>query len=220
VKQVADEVLLDRQVALVDVDDEGQRVHVLERRPLGRVADHAVRAVGEPADPLERAALRHLLDRKVELVAGHELDRVRGGQRVLGMHRDVGADEADPEAGVLRAERLGHLHVVGEGRRARVEHRQLVPARERQHVLEPEAGGWGVDQARARDQRRGLREPGRIPEGADLAARLVARAGAAVEPLVRGRVEEERLEVARGRRVRQARPPRGSSGTRAPRPCR
>ena len=42
-------------------------------------------------------------------------------------------------------------------------------------------------------QRGGLRQPGRIPEAGDLAPRLVARAGAAVEAVEAGRGEEQRL---------------------------
>src|SRR6266436_2962754 len=55
--------------------------------------------------------------------------------------------------------------------------------------------GWSIDEARAGDHGGGLREPRRVPERADLAPRLVARAGAAVEALIGGRVQEERAEI-------------------------
>ena len=106
----------------------------------------------------------------------------------------MGADEADPQPRILPLERLGDADVVGERRRARVEHGQLVVARERRHVVEREARGGRVDEAAAGHERRGLREPGRIPERADLAAGLIARAGAAVEALERWWMQEERLE--------------------------
>ena len=57
------------------------------------------------------------------------------------------------------------------------------------------SGGASISVA-AGNERRGLRQPGRIPERADLAPRLVARARAAVEALVGGRVQEERLHGA------------------------
>src|SRR2546422_1011673 len=42
VKEVADDVVLDRQVALVDVHDEREHVHVLERRPVRSVPDDEI----------------------------------------------------------------------------------------------------------------------------------------------------------------------------------
>ena len=39
--QIADEIVLDCEVALVDRRDEGQRIHVLQDRPVGVVDDHA-----------------------------------------------------------------------------------------------------------------------------------------------------------------------------------
>ena len=51
----------------------------------------------------------------------------------------------------------------------------------REHVLDGRPVRGRIDELAARDQRRGLGEPGRIPEGFDLAPRLIARAGAAVE---------------------------------------
>ena len=48
-----------------------------------------------------------------------------------------------------------------------------------------------VDELAAFDERGGLREPGRIPERPDLAARLIARAGAAVEAFERWRLQKE-----------------------------
>ena len=109
-------------------------------------------------------------------------------------HGHVGADEAYAQLWIRLAQRLGHLHVVGERRRARVQDRQVVVARQRRHLGQREAGRRRVDQPRALDQRGGLGQPRRIPERAHLAARLVAGAGPAVEAFERGRVQEERAE--------------------------
>ena len=194
--QVADEVALDVEIAPVDVDDPRQAVHVLERRPLRRPPQLSGRvAVAQAGHLGQRPALGDLLDREVELGAAHEVERGRGGQGRLARHRDVGADETQPQAWVLALQRLGHLHVVREGRRARVQHREVVVARERHHVGEREIGGRRVDQARAGDERGRLGQPRRIPERADLPARLVPRAGAAIEPLERRWMQEERAEV-------------------------
>src|SRR5438309_364744 len=130
-QQVADEVLLDHEVAVVDVHDERQRVHVLERRALRRALEVSVHTIAEPGHRRQRPPLRDLLDREVELVAGDELDRGRGAQRALALDGHVGADETDPQPRILALERLGDADVVGERRRAGVEHGQLVAARNR-----------------------------------------------------------------------------------------
>jgi len=50
-----------------------------------------------------------------------------------------------------------------------------------QNLVQRDAGGRGVDQLRSRNQGGRLRQPGREPEGFDLALGLIAGAGAAVE---------------------------------------
>ena len=55
------------------------------------------------------------------------------------------------------------------------------PARLGQHRVQADAGGRRVDQPAAGHQRGRLGQPGREPEALDLALRLIARAGAAVE---------------------------------------
>src|SRR5712691_8929194 len=192
VKEVADDVVLDRQVALVDVHDERERVHVLERRPVRGVPDHAVVPVAHAEDAAQGVAPGHLLDREVELVARDEVDRGRGGERFLRTDGDVGADEPDAQTRVLRLERLRHPHVVREGRREGVEHGELIVAGERAHILQREPVGRRVDQPRVGDERGGLGEPRRVPERPHLPPRLVTGARAAVKALVRRRVQEER----------------------------
>ena len=165
VEEVADDVVLDRQVPPVDVDDERERVHVFELRPFRGMSDRAAAVpVAHAEDAAERAPLGHLLEREVELAARDEVDRGRGGERCRRVDRHVRADEADAETRVVRLERFGHPHVVREGRRARVEHGELVVAGERAHVRQRETVGRRVDQPRAGDERGGLGEPRRIPE--------------------------------------------------------
>ena len=52
--EIPDGVVLDGEVTLVDGRDEGQPVHVLEHRPIGRTGDAAIVAVREPGDARER----------------------------------------------------------------------------------------------------------------------------------------------------------------------
>ena len=52
-----------------------------------------------------------------------------------------------------------------------------------------------VDQLRIRNEGGGLRKPGRIPEGANLAPHLIARAGAAIEAVIGRSLQEERSHL-------------------------
>ncbi len=191
-QQIADEVILDHEVALVDVDHPGQRIHVLDDGALGIVHHRAVALVAQPENALERAALRHLLDGEVELGAADEIDGFAREERLVGRDRDMGAHQPDEERRIRALEGFRHLDVGIEGGRAGMHDQKVVVRGERQHVVDGEAARGRVDQLAAGHERRGLGEPGRIPEGANLALRLIARAGAAVEALVGGRIEEER----------------------------
>src|SRR5262249_60733165 len=76
--EIAAEIILDHQVALINWRDEGQLVHVLEDGAVLVVHDDAVGvAPGEPGDAPEVAPLRHLLDGEIELVAREKIDRRR-----------------------------------------------------------------------------------------------------------------------------------------------
>jgi hypothetical protein len=194
VLQIADEIILDLEIALVDLGHEGQPVHVLQHRPRRIMDDDAVLvAIAEPVDIGESAALGDFLDREVEFLAGDEIDGARRGQAGLRLDRDLGADEADlePRVGVL--ERLGDLDIGREGGGRGVHDREIVIARQRQHVLEPLPRRRRIDQPAAGHQRRRLSQPGRVPEGADLPARLIARARPAIEAVERRRVQEQGL---------------------------
>ena len=173
--QIADEVILDPQIALVDFGDEGQPVHVLENRPVAVVGDGAVRATeAHTVDCVEWPALGDLLDREIKLFAGDKVDSGGRLQTVLGFDGDLGADHADLQPRVLVLQRLGDPDVRGEGRCRRVKHRQLVLAGDRQHVGELELCRRSVDQLAVRHECGRLGQPSRIPEGADLALGLIA----------------------------------------------
>src|SRR5262249_62343178 len=75
-EQVPDRVSLDVQVPVVHVDDEWQLVHVLEDRPVGRLANPALGPVAQPENRGEGPVLGDFLDRQVELVARDEFNRL------------------------------------------------------------------------------------------------------------------------------------------------
>src|SRR5581483_3488508 len=96
VLEVADEVVLDLEIALVDVEHARERVHVVDELALAVVVDLAVLvAPREPVHVGEIAALSDLGDRVVELLAADEVDRLRGEDRLLRHDGDVRAAEAD-----------------------------------------------------------------------------------------------------------------------------
>src|SRR5262249_20003263 len=134
-----------------------------------------------------------------------EVDRGGRGERPLPLNRDVSADEPDAERGVLRLQRLGDLDVRGERGRAGVQDGEVILAREWANVVQHQAIGRRVHQARSGHEGRRLGEPRWIPEGADFATRLVTRSGAAVEAVIRRWMQEERSLKGHGV-VRRRRP--------------
>ena len=77
--QIAAEISVNIQVALVDRRDEGQVVHVFQDRPVRRVLDLAVGvAEGEAEDRLPIPPVGHFLDGEVEFIARGEIDDRRG----------------------------------------------------------------------------------------------------------------------------------------------
>ena len=115
VLQVADKVVLDPQVPLVDVGYERQRVHVLDNGAVTVVDDHA-RTVAErdAVDRRQVTAVGDLLDREIELVAGHVVDAVALLQALSRLHGYLGADEADLQRRLVVLEGLGDFHIGGE----------------------------------------------------------------------------------------------------------
>ena len=87
---------------------------------------------------------------------------------------------------------LRRLHVGFEGWRGGVHHHQVAVLELGRDVLELQSVRRRVDQLRALDQSRRLREPGRIPEGAHLPFHLIAGAGTTVEAVEGGGMQKQR----------------------------
>ena len=119
---------------------------------------------------------------KSNSLRGDEIDR---RARLPGLRRGSTATLAPTKpalsAGLASLSASTTLHVGSEGRRRGVQHDEIVVARLRQRRRRARSVRRRVDQLAARHQRGGLGEPGRIPERPDLAPRLIARAGAAIE---------------------------------------
>ncbi len=180
--EVPDEVLLHLQVPLVDRGDPGKVVHLLEDRAV-LVVDHDALLVA-PAEALDFGPGRvvgDFLDGEVELVARDEVDDGRLDHAAVRLHRHLGADQPGLEVRIGSLQRLDGLHVRLERRHRGVKHRHVEVLGHGHDVREALAVRRRVDQLGLLDQRGGLGQPGRIPEGADLPLGLVARAGAAVE---------------------------------------
>ncbi len=96
VLQIAAVIILDGEVALVD------RRHPREGSPYCRERGGprcgrcvALVSIGQPLDVAPGHAVGDLLDREVELIAGHEIDGARGYEALLRLDRDLGPDHAD-----------------------------------------------------------------------------------------------------------------------------
>ena len=192
VLEIADEIILDLQVALVDRRDEGQPVHVFQHGPLFVHLDRAVFvAIDQAGDGFPVAAFRDVADGEVVVLAGDEIDGFRFFQRGARIDRDIGADQADLDAGLGRLQPGRGLRVGGEGRRRGMQHREIVMRGLGDRLVGADAVRGGVDQLGIRHHGGELGEPGRIPVGLDLAPRLVARAGAAIESVIGRRLHEQ-----------------------------
>ena len=101
-QQERDVVVLDRQVALVDLGGKRQRVEFggLQRRPRRVVDNFAVVPVAHARNLGKRLALRELDDRVVELAADDEVDLLAGQQAFVRLDLHVRADETDLGVGL------------------------------------------------------------------------------------------------------------------------
>jgi hypothetical protein len=73
-----------------------------------------------------------------------------------------------------------------------MQHDEVAIRRFGRDVLECEPVGGRIDEFGVGKERGRLREPGRVPEGLDLAARLIARACSAVETVERRGLQKKR----------------------------
>src|SRR5262249_3747529 len=130
VLEVAAEIILDDQVALVDRRDERELVHILEDGAI-LVVHHATVSspIAEPGDSAEPSAFRQLLDGEIQLVAGNEIDVATRLQAVLRVDRDLRPDETDQELGIDALKRADRLEISGERRRGGVQHHEVADAR-------------------------------------------------------------------------------------------
>src|SRR6202035_1565028 len=75
VLEIADEIIPDRQIALIDRRDETQFVHIFKNGPRRIVPQRAGGiAIGQSRDHAPIALAGDLLDGEIELVAGDEID--------------------------------------------------------------------------------------------------------------------------------------------------
>ena len=191
--EIADEVVLDLEIALVHRRDERQLVHVGQRRPRRGFLDVAIIvAVAEAGDLGEVLALCDVADREIVVLGGDEIDRLGLLDAPLRIDGDVGANQSDLELRVDVLERARRRDVGGEGRRRRMHDDEVEVFRLRHDLVERDAVRRRVDQFGIRHHGGKLGEPGRIPMRLDLALGLIARPGAAVEALEGGSLKKER----------------------------
>ena len=110
--EIADGISFDLEVALIDIGDPRQRVHVMDKFTFGIMKDFAVLAIGESGNFSERTAFGNFLARKIKFLAPNPVNRGRRLQGFRGQHRGLRANEANGRAGLLLVYGLGHCAVV------------------------------------------------------------------------------------------------------------
>jgi hypothetical protein len=191
--EIADEVVADRQIALVDRRDERQIVHVLDHGPRRVVDDGSGMTMREALDDGQRQPVGDLFAGVVEFFPTDKIHGGRGIQRSFRIHHGLRSHHADQHRRPLGLQHLGKFRIGRKRRSAGMQDHEFVVARDGEALLHRQFVGGRVEHPRVRHQRRGLRQPGRVPERFHLPFRLVARAGAAVEAVERGSLQEQRL---------------------------
>ena len=190
--EVADEILFDLEVALVNVGDPRERVHVGNHLALGVVLNLPFAVlVGNALHGREVAAFGDFLAGEVELLARDPVNGPRGLERLGGQHHRVRADEANLGGGPLLLDGLGDLAVVLQRGRGGVDDDVVEVLRDGEALGHVNVVRRAVEEPAAGHERGGLREPGGIPVAGDFARGLVAGTGAAVKAVEGGRGEEE-----------------------------
>ena len=167
--EIADEIVLDLQVALVDRRDEGQRVHVLEDRPRPRCGGwrRRRRASDSPTMSVQILAVGDFLDGEIEFIAGDEIER---RARLSGCRRRSTATLAPirPTLSFGLAALSASMHFTSEAKDGaevcRTDQIEILGLRDDLGELVL-CGGASISLA-VLDQRGGLGQPGRIPERA------------------------------------------------------
>ncbi|ETN72374.1 hypothetical protein NECAME_18895 [Necator americanus] len=125
--EITAEVMLGREIALVDRRDERELIHVFEYRPGVVVHDAAVgQPVAQAKDRFERHTLGDLETREIEFFPAHEIERLARGQRTMRIDRHLRADHADEDRAPAPLQMLAELDVALERRRTRVNDNEFV----------------------------------------------------------------------------------------------
>src|SRR6185437_10491725 len=192
VQKERDVVLRDVHVALVDLGGPGHRVEIFDLRAVGVVLDGAGRVfVADAEDFVQRLAVGELDDGEVELAAAYEVDDFTLVESAIGVGGDWRPDEADLDGGVRGLDGASKTVVAGPADGGGEEHQELVALGDLDGLVGGDVVGRGVEQPRTLQHAGGIGEPDGVPVGLDLAGRGPAGAGAAVEVLERGRIQEQ-----------------------------
>ncbi len=153
----------------------------------------AIFLIADSADRAPIAALGDFKHRVVEFLARRDIDRRRKFQRLFRTGRWMSADHRDDRIRIRSLDCFGGARIHPERRSRSMNHDQVVILRLVDSHLDGVIMRGRIEQTRTGNHSRWISEPSRVPERPDLAGRLISRAGATVEVVVRGRVQEEGL---------------------------
>ena len=181
--EIAAEVFL-RVELFVERQHGRQQIHVHQNLAFRIVHDRAILgSIGHAFDRGPVLAFGDFLDGEFVFVARDKIDRRAGLEALLGLDRDLGADEPDDRRRIEFADHPGGFDVGLERRRGGMDDDELVRLHVLDDVGEFQSMRRRVDQLGAFDHRSGLGQPSRIPKRFDLALHLIARTGPTVVPV-------------------------------------
>ena len=99
---------------MIDIGDVGQRIQVLNLRPVRIVDDGSIFPVGNPKDLFQRLALGEFNHGVIELLAADEINGWAIFQRPVGKYGDVRAYESNLDVGIRRLNSLRQTDVPRE----------------------------------------------------------------------------------------------------------
>ncbi len=178
-------------VALVDLRRPRHGIQVFDLRAVGVVQHLAVLLVADAENLAERFAVGVLHDGIIEFATADEVQRRTLVQCAVGIGGHRRSDERDADRRIRRLDGLGKPLVALPSHRGSEEHKELVALADLDGLLGGDVVGRCVEHPRTLKQAGRIGEPDRVPVGLDLACRRPTRAGAAVEVLKGGRVEED-----------------------------
>src|SRR5690348_820089 len=195
-KQKWNVVILNGQVALVNLRGERQAVQVLCLQFLSRrvVDDLSVLAVTRAENFAERLTLRKLHHGVIKFAAHNKVDVITGHQTLIGLHLHRRSHKGNPETGLHLFHPASKLDVVLKTDSGREKNYKFVVLCDFDGLLRSDFVRRSIQQAAAGQHSRGIGEPHGVPVRLNLARSGPPRTCATIKLLETRRIQQQRLQ--------------------------